>query len=446
MPNLLHPDLRRLTLTSTSISVLSSASFSSYRNLLHLNLSSNAIEGLRDMPFRFQTDLVTFSLRGNRLASLASLSLTGLASLQELDLSHNRLQELARGVFKPLLSLTTLRLEANLLTSLDYHTFAGLSPLLHLSLAANPLAEVREEVLDQVPSLTSLDLGHTSLTSLPSLRSLPGLVELQVEGNRLAGVEASLEGLARLEVLGLANSSLRALPALPTTNLLALNLSYNPLVAVAPEHLSLLPLLKVLDLSHLPGLTTLQTPSLTSLHHLHLSHCPLLYTWATSPLPSLTHLDLRHSSPSLPSPSLLPSLSSLQLEGRPWECTCSLHPWHLLLSSLPPSHRDSPTCTSGTPLLSSTFPSCSPLVGSPSLAVGLGLGLLLLLLLLGGLLFHQRARAAYLVRQVRGCGAREGQGVQYQRQFLQPEDYWLSLARRAQARPDPGTPVPVTEL
>merc|ERR1719220_3075161 len=70
VPNLLHPDLRRLTLTSTSISVLSSASFSSYRKLLHLNLSSNAIEGLRDMPFRFQTDLVTFSLRGNRLASL----------------------------------------------------------------------------------------------------------------------------------------------------------------------------------------------------------------------------------------------------------------------------------------------------------------------------------------------------------------------------------------
>ena len=114
-----------------------------------------------------------------------------------------------------------------------------------------------------------------------------------------------------------------------------------------------------------------------------------------------------------------------------------------LLSSLPPSHRDSPICTSYSLLLTEDFSPCSP-SPSPTLAVGLSVGILLILTLLGAVSFHYRGRAGAVLGRV-GCrGKEEASLPQYQR--TTSEEYWLSLARRAQAKPEPGARVPVTEL
>ena len=442
VPSQLNPRLQELTLTNTSLSILGSSQFFDYTELVTLDMSSNQIAEIAELTFRFQQQLTSLNLSHNSISTLDNLSLTGLSSLQVLDLSHNLLGEVHEGVFQSLTSVVSLKLDSNRIRSLDKRVFSSLPNLEHLSLRDNPLGPTISPQVVLPTSLLSLDLANTGLEELPTFK-LPRLRSLQLSGNPLGNIrDVELANLGNLEILDLANTSLAYMPPLALlTSLIHLDLSHNQIPSV--KNMAALPVLEKFSLSHNPFLVYVHTPTLENLSFLSLSHSPRLSSWTSEPLPSLTHLDLRQSAPSLPPPSLLPSITSVKLAGSLLTCDCALKPWRDLLSSLPLSSRDSPTCSLGTPLLASTFPHCA----SPpsSLVLGLGIGLLLLLIILAGVTFHHRSRAAILLRQVRGCHVSE-EGVGYQRQTLQQEDYWLSLARRAQARPDPGTPVPVTEL
>jgi len=440
VPSQLNPRLQELTLTNTSLSILGSSQFFDYTELVTLDMSSNQIAEIAELTFRFQQQLTSLNLSHNSISTLDNLSLTGLSSLQVLDLSHNLLGEVHEGVFQSLTSVVSLKLDSNRIRSLDKRVFSSLPNLEHLSLRDNPLGPIISPQVALPSSLLSLALADTGLEEMPTFK-LPRLRSLQLSGNPLGNIR-ELANLGNLEILDLANTSLAYMPPLALlTSLIHLDLSHNQIPSV--ENMAALPVLEKFSLSHNPFLVYVHTPTLENLSFLSLSHSPRLSSWTSEPLPSLTHLDLRKSAPSLPPPSLLPSITSVKLAGSLFTCDCALKPWRDLLSSLPLSSRDSPTCSLGTPLLTSTFPHCA----SPpsSLVLGLGIGLLLLLIILAGVTFHHRSRAAILLRQVRGCHVSE-EGVGYQRQTLQQEDYWLSLARRAQARPDPGTPVPVTEL
>ena len=457
MPAELNPGLQHLSLTATSITRLGSSQFFDYTQLRKLDMSGNLIAVVQEHSLREQASLRTLNLSMNTLTELTRNSLTGLRSLEHLDLSHNQLTRLGTGLFSPLSALVSLRLDHNLLQVLSSDTFASLSSLASLSLASNPLhpgvwmvrGSSLVETLSVLPTLTSLDLEDTGLQDLPSLHFLPNLEKLELGSNPLGVLlPTSLPGLERLQLLSLSNTSLASIPTLALSSLAALqhlDLSSNPLLSLGPGTLPSLPSLLSLHLSHCPHLSLLHTPSLPLLQTLSISHLPTLQAWTSAPLPSLLHLNLEHSAPSsLPSTSLLPALSSLHMSGRAWQCSCPLLPWQLLLLSLPPSQRDSPSCSSGSSLLATDLAKCSPSRHSPSLVLGLSIGVLLLLALLGAFTFHYRDRAALLVARLRGCRTKE-EGVAYQRQAShQSEDYWLSLARRAQAQPE-GV-VPVTEL
>jgi len=443
VPSQLNPRLEKLTLTGTSLSLLGSSQFFDYTELVTLDMSDNHVAQIADLTFRFQHRLTSLNLSHNSIPSLTHLSLTGLSALKTLDLSHNLLVgRLEPGIFDPLTSLASLNLGHNRIHSLDQKVFAALPKLENLSLRNNPLGPNISPHLFLPTSIISLNLASTELNEVP-IFELPHLRSLQLTGNPLGNIpEKALANLNLLESLDLSNTSLAYLPPLALLpSIIHLDLSHNQIPNV--KNMAALPNLKKLLLSHNPFMMYVHTPAMEKLTFLSLSHSPRLSSWTSDPLPSLHHLDLRQSAPNLPSPSLLPSITSLKMAGSLYTCDCGFKPWRDLLASLPPLSRDSPLCSKGTPLASSSFPHCA----SPpsSLVLGLGIGLLLLLIILAGVTFHHRSRAAILLRHVRGCRASE-EGVAYQRQALQQEDYWLSLARRAQARPDPGTPVPVTEL
>jgi hypothetical protein len=425
VPHLLSPALEHLALTGTSIERLGSINF--YAALLTLNLTGGRVAALELGTFQEQAHLETLDLSDNLLTEVSPGGLSGLHRLVHLDLSDNQLESLAPRLF------------------------LALPALLRLSLAGNPLGALPVPSLSLPPGLLSLDLAACSLRGLDELPALPALRRLQLAGNPLGPAlpSRSLAHLPRLQHLGLANTSLSAQPERALAGLLhltELDLGSNLFPSLGPGALPPLPALQTLQLSGCPSLTLLHTAALPRLQRLAAAHCPRLVTWSTEPLPALGSLDLRGSAPALPSPALLPALASVHLAGRPLLCSCALLPWRLLLLSLPPARRDSPTCRTGLALLARDLGHCSA-GGRPSaLAVGLGLGLLLLLALLAGLSFRHRARAAAWLGRLSCRHQACTQAIQYQQQLPHQEDYWLSLARRAQARPPPGQAVPVTEL
>lgn len=450
VPAELNPGLHHLSLTFTSISLLGSSHFFDYTALTSLDLSSNSISEVQAGTFSFQGSLLSLNLSGNLVSEVSALSLDGLDSLKHLDLSHNKVHSLQPGLFLALHSLTSLRLQHNLLHSLQPASLSGLSSLLHLSLSSNPLTSLPRASLSLLPSLSSLHLRQTRVRELPdsAFPSLPSLSSLHLGSPSLyslhPGAFTLLPGLQKLSVI---NSSLQSASNLSLTHLSSLthlDLSSNAFLQLG-SHWSLPPTLLSLQLSHCPSLSLLHIPPLPLLQNLTITHNPSLQQWETSLLPAKLHLNLSHnllsSLPHLPPPHL----SSLYMVGNPWECDCSLQSWQSALQSLPQSCRDSPQCSTTQSLLTTDLSSCLP-PPSHSLALGVAVGVFLLLAALCTLLLLRgRAALLCLARQVRACSRRES-GAGWQSSRLPQDDYWLSLARRTQAKPDPRTAVPVTEL
>ena len=113
--------------------------------------------------------------------------------------------------------------------------------------------------------------------------------------------------------LRLSHCNISTLTTVHFPNLRHLDLSHNQLPNV--KNMAVLPMLKKLLLSHNPFLMYVHTPTLEKLSFLSLSHSPRLASWTSDPLPLLHHIDLRQSAPTLPSPSLLPSITSLKMAG-----------------------------------------------------------------------------------------------------------------------------------
>ena len=131
--NLVHLDL-----SFNAINIIDSNSFKALSNLnVLLDLSFNQLDVINVNTFTGLTSLKQFFLRSNNVKSIDENSFLSLSKLEQLDLSSNKLTAIKASTLNGLESLQKLSLQANQITSFDLNALSNLTNLRELNLNGN---------------------------------------------------------------------------------------------------------------------------------------------------------------------------------------------------------------------------------------------------------------------------------------------------------------------
>lgn len=244
------PAIELISLESNDIAAVMPGAFDGYRRLQIVNLARNRIHHLQPDQFARLPALRVVDVSDNRVRSLPRSVLAGTRvehlalagnelvvvpssaleevgdSLRYLDLSRNHIEHLDSTMFPGTPWLTTLNLSRNRLTFLPDNVFSSLAGLLELDLSLNTLRANFGELFHYVQQLRRLSLAETGLRAAPAL-PLPHLLHLNLSGNAIRTLPSPQDGLQRLRVLVLSNNELHSLPSAPM--LRELDISGNPI-------------------------------------------------------------------------------------------------------------------------------------------------------------------------------------------------------------------------
>nr|XP_027069575.1 MDIS1-interacting receptor like kinase 2-like [Coffea arabica] len=258
---------------------LTNLSFSSFPNLVRLDLSGNGLYGAIPHQIGALSKLTYLNLSSNRLQGELPSSLVNLTQLAHLDVSSNRIGSLIPPGIGNLTNLVTLDLSQN--------SFGGPIP----------------PTLGQLSNLGSLYLDNNNFSgTIPSgLFNLTSLSRLYIYWNPAMGGFLS-EEIGNLK------------------SLVALDLSYNGFSGSIPPTLGQLSNLDFLDLSnnHFSGTIPSALFNLTNLSTLYIHSNPLMGGFLPKEignLKSLVALDLTYSGFSGSIPPTLGQLSNLEFLG-----------------------------------------------------------------------------------------------------------------------------------
>ncbi|XP_021297768.1 LOW QUALITY PROTEIN: probable leucine-rich repeat receptor-like protein kinase At1g35710 [Herrania umbratica] len=240
--------------------------FSSFPNLVHLNLNDHGLNGSIPPEIAALSKLKNLYLNWNYLTGELP-SLGNLSQLEELDFSYNEISGSISQDLGNLKNLVLLRLCWNNLTGSIPSALGLLSNLTHLDmrsnqfynyippeigelknlitldLSNNKLVGVIPSTLGKLTNMTTLDLSNNKLVgSFPStLGRLTKLTSLDISNNMLVGsISSTLSQLIMLETLNLSNNTLTGpISFISPTVLRYLDLSNNMLVGSIPSSLPL---------------------------------------------------------------------------------------------------------------------------------------------------------------------------------------------------------------
>ncbi|CDP21206.1 unnamed protein product [Coffea canephora] len=245
-------------------------SFSSFRNLVRLDLSRNGLYGA--IPHQIGTlsklaylDLSSNELEGELPSSLVNLTqlalpipptLDQLPYLTSLDLSNNILNGTIPSEIGNLQNLVYLHLGSNRLTGQIPSTLGNLTALGNLDLSSNQISGSIPSEIGNLKFLAHLNLGSNRLTGQipPTLGNLSTLFYLYLSSNQISGsIPSEIGNLKFLEHLNLGSNRLTG--QIPPTlgnlsTLFYLDLSSNQISGSIPLQLSDIPSLRFLDLSY----------------------------------------------------------------------------------------------------------------------------------------------------------------------------------------------------
>ncbi|XP_020260657.1 putative receptor-like protein kinase At3g47110 [Asparagus officinalis] len=255
-------------------------SLSNCRNLVYLDISRNAFEGVVPNSIgNLSVDLIYFSAALNNIGGEIPATLCNLSSLLLLDLSTNELvatipQDIAKldklqllylggnkisGLLPSSLNsmrgLGALYLDENKLIGPIPDSIGNITQLQHLSLSSNQLSSTIPMSLWNIRNLIELNLSRNSLHGLlpPQVGNLKALDVLDLSVNKLSGnISNALGQLVMLTRLDLSGNSFQG--EIPQSlgsliNVKYLNLSHNFLSGSIYKSIGDLPLLGNLDLS-----------------------------------------------------------------------------------------------------------------------------------------------------------------------------------------------------
>ncbi|XP_027174164.1 MDIS1-interacting receptor like kinase 2-like [Coffea eugenioides] len=278
---------------------LTNFSFSSFPNLVRLDLSGNELDGVIPHQIGTLSKLTYLNLSSNDLLGELPSSIVNLTQLAQLDVSLNSIKCLIPPGVGNLTNLITLDLSHNLFFGPMPSTLGHLSKLASLYLRGNGL---EGDIPNQIGALSRL--VYLNFASNYLYGELPSsLVNL----TQLVQLDASWNLIGSLNPLGIGN----------LTNLVTLNLSYNSFGGPIPPTLGQLSNLDSLDLSnnHFNGTIPSALFNLTNLSWLHIQWNPKIGGFLPEEignLKRLLELDLSYSGFSGSIPSTLGQLSNLR--------------------------------------------------------------------------------------------------------------------------------------
>ncbi|KAE9548617.1 hypothetical protein FO519_008174 [Halicephalobus sp. NKZ332] len=330
--------LTHLDLRGNNIDHLYMTTFAGLQNLEHLDLSHNKLSSLPSGAFNLLKKLKSLNLSHNRITELAANLLVGPKALQTLQLDGNHLS--SKQISELFTDVPYLkRLDLNHCgvgdQGISELKFSRVDHLKRLGLAGNNLTFVPSRTLRSLPGLEVVDLSRNqirtlepcafcscNITSVYLGHNLLGVDEtsispeafadtkifsidlsfnyfdnfdssilghaqqsikiLDLSGNNLGGFHHRLtDSLTSLTHLHMAANGIREIPPnLPYeyTKFVFLNVSKNRIEYLPDDIGSLLPSLKVLDISHnllTTFSTTVMSSFINSLDMLYIHHNPL---------------------------------------------------------------------------------------------------------------------------------------------------------------------------
>jgi len=215
IPLILFPNVRRLDLSYSNITLLEKGSFFS-RGLAQLEELDMYDCGLRTIElgaFNGLTELTELSMQSNKISEITPGTFQNLNSLEALDLNNNKLEHWDSAVFSGLVNLTYIDLSGNNLQYLHPDTFVGLPNLQILHLSNNPTLHIpTDRNFIHSHSLTALYLKRCNISSLSAetFANVSALERLHLNNNNMRTVDINiLKALPKLFTLGLYGNPLQ---------------------------------------------------------------------------------------------------------------------------------------------------------------------------------------------------------------------------------------------
>ncbi|KAJ4777516.1 Leucine-rich repeat receptor-like protein kinase family protein [Rhynchospora pubera] len=246
----------QISLQSSSINgTLDYLNFSSFPNLVSLNLSDNMLQGSIPSGISNLSKLNSLDLGTNSFGNFVPPEIGDLSELVYLSLFKNNLVGPVPSQLSRLSKVRHFDLGHNHLNNTEYSNFSGMPSVLYLSLFLNNLTGFFPQFIFKCTNLTYLDLSQNAFSGpVPdSLANMSMLRELHLGTNNfIGGIPSVLSSISSLRVLELGNNPLGG--PLPSSLsqlkfLERLNLKYAGMNSTIPPELGLCTNLNFIDLS-----------------------------------------------------------------------------------------------------------------------------------------------------------------------------------------------------
>ncbi|XP_027065698.2 uncharacterized protein [Coffea arabica] len=301
------PNLVRLNLSTNGLYGAIPHQIGALSKLTHLTLSNNFIKGIIPHSIANLTNLVTLDLSYNSLFGFIPSILGQLSNLEFLDLNNNHFSGVIPRTLSNLTKLSWLYIHGNPGIRGDLPEKIGnLKSLLELDLSYSGFSGSIPPTLGQLSNLYSLDLStnHFSGTIPPTLFNLTNLSRLDIHWNPAIGGFLSEEVRNLKSLVELDFSGLNLSGALPSslcglTKLVSLSCAQNQMHGSIPSEIGILKNLKhlALESNRLTGQIPPTLGNLTTLVSLDLSSNQISGSipLQLSDIPSLIFLDLSYN-------------------------------------------------------------------------------------------------------------------------------------------------------
>ncbi|XP_063995990.1 leucine-rich repeat-containing protein 70 [Pogoniulus pusillus] len=349
-------------LSGNNISHVSPNELRGFQKLAALYMDNSSISYVHPKAFVDLPRLCYLHLNNNNIKRLDPGTFEGLSNLHCLYLQNNQIAFVPRGLFSDLLSVRYLTLQRNRLSVLGSGTFFGMISLQTLNLANNKISRISNSAFHHLENLEYLYLEGNNLTLVPSkaLGRLKNLERLSLSHNPIGSIHpCAFKGLNKLRYLSLKNANLKCIALngfFGLNNLSQLILSYNDLENINSSTFALLNNLMYLQLDR-NEITTIGDGTFEKMGQ-------------SLKMLSLAFNNITELQPEVLQP--LVSLTYLQVNYNPWNCSCrmlGLLNW-LASSSIPAKiYCQNPPSMRGRPLHYikwTQFANCSSPAANPS--------------------------------------------------------------------------------
>ncbi|XP_035409576.1 leucine-rich repeat-containing protein 70 [Cygnus atratus] len=338
------------------------------QKLAALYMENSSISYVHPKAFVELPNLCYLHLDNNNIKRLDPGTFEGLSNLRYLYLQNNQIAFVSRGLFSDLLSVRYLTLQRNRLSVLGSGTFLGMISLQTLNLANNKISRISDSAFYHLENLVYLFLEGNNLTLVPSnaIGRLKNLERLSLSHNPIQSVHHfAFRGLNKLKYLSLKSVKLKEISAngfFGLNNLSQLILSYNDLENINSSTFTLLNNLMYLQLDR-NKITSIGDGTFEKMGQ-------------SLKILSLAFNNITELQPEVLKP--LVSLTHLQVNYNPWNCSCKMLGLLNWLASSPISvkiHCQNPLSMRGRPLRYirwTQFANCSSPTASPEAAWNLG--------------------------------------------------------------------------